>query len=281
VRENGDFWLNDRHIVANGAYVGRAAWPSEVMAFKTGPTSVQRIEIAVGSWGVKDFENIEALIDAQGTGPDSILYRNFKVIRDVIPAIDAVSYDDESNYDVDSSVALAVMLNDMGFKVTLCPYTRSSYWRSVYSNVQSLRPGAIDRIDLQCYAGGGGNNPGTWNSYFGGLRVTPGLWCYPNSPNGKTPAQVESQMASWNASYNIAGGFMWLLDDMLPHQNTYPVAHYAAAINNALSIDPTAALSPPFTNTVIMQAGQQILMSAHIPPQISSPPVAKTMTHLH
>jgi hypothetical protein len=243
VHSDGDLVLNDHKIVDNGVYVGRADWPAEVLAFKTGPTSVQRIEIAIGSWGVADFENIETLIDAQGTGPSSILYQNFKVIRDLIPAIDAVSYDDESNYDVDSSVALSLMLNDMGFKVTLCPYTRSSYWSSVYSTVQNLRPGAIDRIDLQCYAGGAWNNPGTWNNYFGGLRVTPGLWCYHlenNIPKGDSPIQVGDRLSSWNASYNIAGGFMWLLDDMLPHQGTYPVAAYANAINNALSIDPSA-----------------------------------------
>jgi hypothetical protein len=236
VHGDGDLVLNDHKIIDNGVYVGRAAWPAEVAAFKTGDTSVSRIEIAVGSWGVKDFETIQSLIAAEGTGPTSILYKNFQTLRNTLPSIDAVSFDDESNYQVDPTVAFAVMLRDLGYQISLCPYTRSTFWRSVYNNVNSLRPGTIDRIDLQCYAGGGGNNPGTWNAYFPGLTVTPGLWCYPNSPNGYTPAQVETKMSEWRGAHNIAGGFMWLLDDMLPHQATYPVSAYGRAINDALAI---------------------------------------------
>jgi len=233
VYPDGDLVLNDQKIVDDGKYVGRTAWPGEVAAFKTGTTSVNRVEISIGSWGVADFETIESLIASQGTGPDSILYRNFKAIRDTIPAIDAVSYDDESNYDVNSTVALSFMLNDMGFKITLCPYTRSSFWKSVYTNTNAQRPGAVDRVYLQCYAGGAGNNPGTWNGYFGGLKVTPGLWCY---SNGQTPSQVATKMSTWKSAYDIAGGFMWFLDDMLPHVGTYPVAQYGDAINDAMGI---------------------------------------------
>ena len=237
VHGDGDLVLNDHKIVDNGVYVGRAAWPAEVAAFKTGDTSVNRIEIAVGSWGVADFETIESLIAAQGAGPTSILYKNFQTLRNALPSIDAVSFDDESNYDVNSTVTFSVMLRDLGYQISLCPYMRSSFWKSVYDNVNSLRPGTVDRVDLQCYAGGGGNNPGTWNNYFNGLKVTPGLWCYPNSPNGYTPAQVETKMTEWRGAYNIAGGFMWLLDDMLPHQATYPVSAYGRAINDALAFN--------------------------------------------
>ncbi len=236
VHSDGDLVYNEPKLVDNGVYVGDPDWPAQVHAFKEGQTSVRRIEIAIGAWGSGAFENIKNLIAAEGTGPDSTLYKNFKVLKDTIPAIDGISYDDEVTYDVDSSVAFAVMLYDLGFKVTLCPYTRSSYWSDVFSQTNAQRPGAIDRIDLQCYAGGAYNSPGTWNNYFGGLHVTPGLWCY---SNGQNPSGVQSQMTSWNNSYNIAGGFMWLFDDMLNYQNTYPVADYAAAINNALSIDIT------------------------------------------
>jgi len=236
---DGDFVLNDHKIVDDGVYVGRAEWPQEVAAFKKGATSVDRVEISIGSWGVADFETIESLIASQGTGPVSALYKNFQVLRNIIPSIDAVSFDDESNYDVNSTVALSVMLSDMGFKISLCPYTRSSFWKSVYDNVNSQRPETVDRVYLQCYAGGAGNNPGTWNGYFSGLQVTPGLWCYPNGTSGKrTPGEVQTQMSSWSSSYHIAGGFMWFLDDMLPHQSTYPVAAYGNAINTALKIDP-------------------------------------------
>ena len=96
-------------------------------------------------------------------------------------------------------------------------------------------------------ARGGGNDPCWWNQQFGGLRVTPGLWAYPASESGgywsRNPGQVESQMSSWNASCNIAGGFMWYLDDMLLALDQYAVADYGNAINHALGIDPSRGIA--------------------------------------
>jgi len=37
---------------------------------------------------------------------------------------DAINFDDESNYDVASTTAFALMLTDLGYKITFCPYTR-------------------------------------------------------------------------------------------------------------------------------------------------------------
>ena len=236
VHSDGDLVYNEPKIVDNGVYVGPADWPAQVSAFKEGETSVRRIEIAIGAWGSGAFESIKNLINAEGTGPDSTLYKNFKLLKDTFPAIDGISYDDEVTYDVDSSVKFAVMLYDLGFKVTLCPYNNSNYWRNVFSQTNAQRPGAIDRVDLQCYAGGAYNNPGTWNNYFGGLRVTPGLWCY---PTGQKPFEILDKMTAWNESYNIAGGFMWLFDDMIPYKDSYRIEYYAMAINLALGIDPT------------------------------------------
>lgn len=236
VYSDGDLVFNDVTLVDDGSYVADADWPDELAALKTGG-SVERIEIAIGSYGVSDFETIESLIDSEGTDSDSILYQNFLALKNAVPAIDAISFDDESNYDVDSSVSLALMLNDIGFQVTLCPYTYASFWSSLYSNVESERSGVIDRVDLQCYSGGSANDPDTWNDYFDGLQVTPGLWCY---SNGQSPSQVQSQMTEWNLTDNIAGGFIWLLDDMVSYLDTYPIANYAAAINQAMTVQSTS-----------------------------------------
>ena len=250
---DGDLVLNDHKIIDDGVYVGRSSWPSEVAAFKSGPSSIQRIEISVGASIAGSFETIESLIDSEGTGPGSTLYENFQALRAAVPAIDAVNFDDETNYDVASSVAFAIMLNDLGYQISLVPYELPNFWDSVYNQVQVQRPGAIDRIDLQCYAGGTGNDPSVWNTYFGGLsglRVTPGLWNYPKT--GRQPHHVENQFNYWNDQSELAGGFMWLFDDMLPFQEEddgyidYPVSSWATAINNALDISiPTA---PPNTD---------------------------------
>ena len=84
-------------IVEDGAYVGDPAWPALVASLKQEPTTVRRVEVGLGSAGTTDFENIEALIEWEGTGPGTILYRNFQALRDTLPGVDAFNYDDESN----------------------------------------------------------------------------------------------------------------------------------------------------------------------------------------
>jgi hypothetical protein len=215
-------------LVQNGSYIGASTYPnfaSDIASLKTAPTSINRVEFCLSAWGSSTFANIRDLINAQGTGPASILYRNFQAIKNAFPTVDAIGFDDESTYDVSSATAFAVMLGGLGFKVTLVPYTAASFWTGVATNTNNQRPGTVDKIDLQCYSGGAGNNPCSWN--FGSIPLYAGLW-----DAEKTTSQVQSQLTTWKNSCHIAGGFMWLYDDF---DNTSGTAAYAAAINNAFN----------------------------------------------
>ena len=233
VRDTGTLVLNGDVLVEDGAYVGRANWPSQVASLKEAPTNVNRIEISAGSAGVPDFENMQALIEQEGTGPDSILYRNFAALREALPMVDAIDYDDESNYDVDSTVELSRMLADLGYKLTFVPYTNTRFWVDVYDQLEAERPGVVDRVYVQAYAGGAGNRPSAWTS-FPNATLHFGLWSLagPNCTVGDTPRDVRQQMREWRDE--IDGGFMWLLDDMLACRETHPVADYAESIKRGL-----------------------------------------------
>jgi hypothetical protein len=235
----GNLIYNDQLIVANGVYVGNSAWPSQLATLKTAPTSVNRIEVSVGSWGVDDFGAIRTLMNTYGTNTTSLLYRNFLALKNATGAA-AVDFDDEVLYDATSAVAFGRMLSYMGYKVTLCPYTGASFWQRVYSQ---LGTGIVDRVYLQCYAGGANNSPSTWNSYFAGTKVMPGMWCRHGTAcaEGNTPAEVGAQMAAWRASADSSGGFMWLFDDMQTCSSQGTAADYADAINQA--VDPMAVSS--------------------------------------
>jgi hypothetical protein len=223
---SGNFNFNAEFpLISNGAYIGGSSYPNfagDIASLKTGNTSINRIEFCLSGWGSSTFANIRNLINAQGTGSGSTLYKNFQALRNTFPAVDAIGFDDESTYDVNSSTALAVMLGNIGFKVSLVPYTNSGYWTSVASNTNSQKPGTIDRIDLQCYAGGAGNNPCSWN--FGSIPVFPGLW-----DQEKTTSQVQSQLTTWKNNCASKGGFIWLYDDI---DNSAATAQYATAIRN-------------------------------------------------
>jgi hypothetical protein len=91
--DTGDLYYNDTRIVANGQYVGDSGWASRLATLKQAPTSVNRIEISVGSAGPDDWGAIKTLIAQGGTGSGSVLYRNFQALRTVTGA-DAINDDD-------------------------------------------------------------------------------------------------------------------------------------------------------------------------------------------
>jgi hypothetical protein len=199
---------------------------------KQEPTSVDRVEVSVGSAGATDWESIDELIQAEGVGPNSTLHRNFRELRRVTGA-DAVDNDDESHYDEDSTVRFARMVTALGYDhFTFAPYTAVSYWQGVKRELDAL----VDRVYLQDYAGGEGNDPGEWAEDLG-MPVDPGLWSEngPDCADGRSPDEVREQMAEWHASAGISGGFMWLYDDIkkCAAQGGPTAAEYAEAINEA------------------------------------------------
>ena len=227
VKSNGDLNFNGEFpLTSNGAYVGNQThpdFPGNMAQLKQG--TVKRVTFSIGSSNVGDWQDIAALVRAQGTGADSILYKDFAALKAAIPALDALDFDDENSYDSTTTVQFGVMLGKLGYHVMPDPYTNNSYWTSVVSQINSQQPGTVDGVHLQAYAGGQGNNPCSgWN--FGSVPVFPGLW-----DRDDTPAQVQSIMSSWHNQCGILGGFMWLYDDFVGNGLA---AQYATAINTAV-----------------------------------------------
>jgi len=51
---------------------------------------------------------------AQGTGPTSILYKDFQALKAAIPALDAIDFDDENSFNSPTTIAFGVMLGQTG-----------------------------------------------------------------------------------------------------------------------------------------------------------------------
>ena len=179
VYPNGDVYYNNTPVVQNGVYVGDPTWGASLAALRP---AVNRIELVVSSYGDASFDNIKNLVATNGTGAGSILYQDFLALKNAT-GVDAIQYDDEQTYDVSSAVAFGRMIAALGMKVTFVPYTAQSFWVSVKSQLGTN----VDAIYLQCYDGGAGNDPGSWNTAFGGFKVYPGLW-----GNTDTPPSVTS-----------------------------------------------------------------------------------------
>lgn len=218
---NGEFPL-----VQNGVYIGANKYPNfanDMASLKNGTTSVVRVEFGLSAAESKTFANIKSLVASQGTGTNSILYKNFQALKRAIPAVDAMNFDDESTYDVKSSVDFGVMLGNLGYKITLCPYTQRDYWSSVASQTNARKPGTVDLVMLQCYAGGNGNSPCDWN-IFGNIPVYGSFW-------GGSTTDITSTVKSWKSNCGTNGAFMWIYDEMVGNGKA---AQYATAIKNGL-----------------------------------------------
>ena len=102
VESDGTLTTDGETICKDGEYVFQQTQPyyqQDIKNLKTPPTGISRIEICIGGWGNGSYGNIRNLVNSKGTGASSILYRNFKALKEAVPEIDAVNNDTEQDYD--------------------------------------------------------------------------------------------------------------------------------------------------------------------------------------
>jgi hypothetical protein len=235
----GNINMNDDPVASGGVFnASAAAWAAQVVALKQNST-ISRVELSIGGDSTS-FANIKSLIAQYGTGSGNPLYQNLAVLQKTLD-LDAVNYDDESEYDQQSSVQLAAMCVGLGMKVTMCPYTNQTYWVNLVDAINAAHAGAADGVYLQCYDGGSGNQPSQWNTAFQdtGLTIAPGLWATHQQHGActtfTTASQAQVQMAAWARQSTLAGGFMFCGTDMISCPGGGTPAQYAQAISQGLN----------------------------------------------
>ncbi|KAK1573757.1 coagulation factor 5/8 type domain-containing protein [Colletotrichum navitas] len=217
----------DAPVVTNGAYVGGAALADKIRSFKTGTTNIDRVEVSLVSHDTT-FQNIRDLINADGPGPDTVLYKNFETLKTEWH-LDAFNNDDEGVYDVSSTVEFAQLLGAIGYRYSIAPYTNSAFWTTIKREIDAAAPGLFDRVYLQVYDGGAGNDPGSWQTALG-TKAIPLLWVINDAKpsQGVTAAQAQQRFRSWSSQYAVAGGGYWNDYDIEKMGSSY--ADYAAAL---------------------------------------------------
>ncbi len=232
VNSKGDLNLNGEFpLTSAGVYVGNKTYPhfpADLAKIRQG--KVTRITLSVGSSNVGDWQDVKALVDAQGTGPDSILYKDFAAIKAALP-VDAIDFDDENSYDAASTTKFALMLGKLGYKVTMNPYTNNNYWISLVARINAKQAGTVDGIHLQTFAGGQGNSPCSgWD--FGSVPVYPGISDQAAAAPQLSPAKTQSVMQAWHKQCGITGGWVWIFDQIA---GTNKVPAYASAITTGVT----------------------------------------------
>ena len=156
--------------------------------------------------------------------------------------------DCEETYDETSFVAFCQMLIRKGFGITFCPYTMESFWNNSLAALNSSNRGAVKWWNLQCYDGGGGNNPVNWANDI--KRTIPefntnnfiiaGDWTNSGAEG------VVNLMTTFKNENSVGGGFIWALDHIIQSNQANPLEgmkSYANAI--------TAGLYPEFVKSKI------------------------------
>lgn len=230
VESDGTLTTDGETICKNGQYVFAETQPfyqQDVADLKAEHSSIQRIEICIGGWGNGSYGNIRNLINSQGTSATSILYKNFRALKQAVPEIDAVNNDQEQDYDVESAAKFHIMMYNLGYKTTFAPYTNYSYWNNLNNKIRASKPKAVDRVMVQCYDGGAGNlnNVGSWN-FTGISERHPGLLDYSNDWSVERNL---AQFQTWKDQGVATGGFVWLFND--GYDETWDMNAWASGLN--------------------------------------------------
>jgi len=224
VDEKGNLNFNgELPLFKEGRYVGDAARPhfkDDIASLKKGSTNIKRIEFSI----MRNWPAIQTLIEKHGVGPDSNLYKNFKGLKSEFPDLDAISSNDEGHYDFESTTKFAIMLADLGFKFTLSPYRKKSYWNKVVTTINDKIPGTVDAIYVQGYDGGANNDPCDWE--LDGIPAYGSDWIARSSL-----AIVKARMSTWQQSCGSSGGWLFLYDDFVGDAATY-----AETINSIFNV---------------------------------------------
>lgn len=230
VKADGTLTTDGDTICYNGKYVFDKTNPyyqEDIANLKTEPTSISRIEICIGGWGNGSYGNIKNLINTNGTGISTMLYRNFRALKKAVPEIDAINNDQEQDYDVETAAKFHIMMYNIGYKTTFAPYTYYSYWTALNDKIRASKPNAVERVMVQCYDGGAGNlnNVGSW--YFTGVSERhAGLLDYSNDWSVERNL---AQFQSWKDQGVATGGFVWLYND--GYDETWDLNGWASGMN--------------------------------------------------
>jgi hypothetical protein len=224
-------------IILGGKDVGKLnpdfdrSWPERLANLKRS-AGIKEIYASFGGGSpVVDFETVQKIYDGNnGSFEGTSLQTNFALFKRTFPAIDGIDMDCEDNYDPKSFVAFCRMLIDMGLSITFCPYESTEFWVDALAQLTQTNVGAVTWWNLQCYAGGGGNNPQDWANEikaklpaFNTDRfILASDWSrfYEDDENykgweGHCPQDVKAHLSAFGKQACVGGAFLWNMDQIL------------------------------------------------------------------
>lgn len=224
---------------SSGNYIGSSEWPGIISDLRD--TNIQEVYLSFSTNGTQFMSN---LISSNPSAASSIL----SYIKNNL-GFDGIDLDYEGgDYSPSSPMyAVAKAAVSAGLNITAAPYYDLSGWASWVKYVQGLN-GTVAWLNLQCYAGGMSNNPGSWMGI--GVPIVAGSCkscCCPQTTCSPTDmqnlftrwrtGQGSYSAACWSGVPNtkpqdIGGGFIWAYSSIAGAQ----FSDYMNALKNGLGM---------------------------------------------
>jgi hypothetical protein len=233
------FFNDPPSIIQNGKYRADPAWPDKIAQLKQNSPITQIYASIGGGDPVVDFATIKKIYEKNNNSFDgTMLQRNLQVFRKTFPAIDGIDMDCEETYDQPSFVAFCKMLIGMGFAITFCPAFMSTigFWVGSLGELDKSNKGAAKWWNLQCYAGGAGNDPQGWAdeiaaripgfSTDGFILASDWARFYDTTARvwgGDCPPAVKQLISGFSKEACFGGAFIWNMHSIVDTQKRDPM----------------------------------------------------------
>jgi hypothetical protein len=227
-----------------------------VAQLKANGSQVSKIFFSIGGavpW-VSDFTTIQHMLQ---NGMADALRANFAALKqaftfDGVCAIDGFDIDNEENVEASTIVDFCTMLFELGFEVTFCPFDSAATWQGY---MQTLWDNGhhVSWWNLQCYAGGSGNQ-NDLKPWIDALSAVAGEGQGAGYlvPGFAVLGATDSPTYDWRCPDNLcgvlsdlrsddlAGAFLWHYDFVVSNTHecsgTIPtIGDYVVAIRNGLA----------------------------------------------
>lgn len=227
-------------------------WGGKIGLLKGNGSTVTKIYASFGGAGnvVRDFRTIKTIYEKNGRSfSGTQLERNLLAFKSIFPAVDGIDMDCEETYDVESFVAFCELLMTLNFEITFCPYQQPpqnlTFWTDALLKIQKINGDPMKYRDsvkwwnLQCYEGGGDNDPQVWaqdiakatnrpiTDYDGYIMAGDGVRYWGEKPYfdektkkwitvmdwlGNCPAAMTTKFREFSKHPCLGGGFIWDMD---------------------------------------------------------------------
>ena len=198
---------------ATGTYIGADNWPQTVAQLRN--KQITEVYISFSTSGTDWMAGLSS------TAMTSI----FTWLKNTL-GVDGVDFDYEGTdlSPTSNMYPVAKAAVQAGLKITAAPFGNSNDWQAWVTYLQGLG-GTVSWLNVQCYSGGGGNNPGEW--LFIGVPIVAGSCPNCVGLSTCTPAEIEKLYMYWRTGYGgpsnncwsgdpnpsspqlISGGFFW------------------------------------------------------------------------